>query len=153
MPREGEEEGGLGEGEVEFIQTRVVVFLKHWLTQGFLFFLFIFLVFFLLTIAIIKLIIGISDETVKDKIRDFIQNDMEKILPEKNLHLCATLNRLLDEQSGEEQNSALFGNAPKSKSFFFLSFCYDKPLSFSLSLYLTPPTPTNPSSPSPQSPT
>ena len=25
----------LGEGEAEFIQTRVVVFMKQWLTQGF----------------------------------------------------------------------------------------------------------------------
>ena len=45
MPKEGEAEGGLSEGEVEFIQTRVVVFLKQWFTQGYFYHYFIYCVF------------------------------------------------------------------------------------------------------------
>ena len=65
---------------------------------------------------------------------------MEKILPEKNLHLCAALNRVLDEQSSDEQNSALFGNAPKSKSNIFFSFVLLKKKKKKKKKKLTPPT-------------
>ena len=72
---------------------------------------------------------------------------MEKILPEKNLHLCATLNRLLDEESADEQNYAQFGNAPKSKSMIlfshlFFSFYFLFLLQFlpaNLTNFLSPP--------------
>jgi hypothetical protein len=72
-----------------FIQTRVVVFLKHWITQG------------------------EFSEVLRSRIQTFIANDLETT--ESLKQMASMLSRAMETPQSNAEESSQFGNAPKPK--------------------------------------